>query len=58
MMWKIQQANQDDAILAAKFTLLSSFNHAEVCIRQNFPACLPRSLTEKQRSWELSQPAL
>ena len=26
MMWKIQQANQDDAIRAAKFTLLSSFN--------------------------------
>lgn len=42
-MWKIKQANQDDVIRAAKLTRFHPGNHAEVCIRQNFPACLPRS---------------
>ena len=59
MMWKIQQAKQDDVIWD---TLLPccflSGNRGEVFIRQNFPARLPRSRLEKPRSQEWSQRAL
>ena len=49
MMWKTQQAMQDDAIRTA--------SHSAVHMAK-FPARLPRSRLEKPRSREPSQPAL
>ena len=54
MIWKIQQAIQDDAMGAARIhPAVHLGNRAEVFIWQKFPARLPRSLLEKP-----SQPAL
>ena len=59
MIWKIQQAIQDDAMGAARIhPAVHPGNRAEVFIWQKFPARLPRSLLEKPRSREPSQSAL
>ena len=59
MIWKIQQAMQDDAMGAARIhPAVHPGNRAEVFIWQKFPARIPRSLLEKPRSREPSQPAL
>ena len=52
MMWKIQQAMQDDAEFIRR---IHPGNRAEVA---KFSARLPRSRLEKPRSREPSQPAL
>ena len=55
MMWKIQQAMQDDAIRAAR---IHPGNRDEVFIWQNFqPAYRDLGTLEKPRSREPSQPA-
>ena len=62
LIWKIQQAKQDDAIRAALLHALLGRIHpgnwAAVFIWQKFPAHLPRSRLEKPRFRELSQPTL
>ena len=59
MMWKIQQAMQDDAIRTARIhPAVHPGNRDEVFTWQNFSARLPRSRLEKPRSREPSQPAL
>ena len=51
MMWKIQQAMQDDAIRTARIhPAVHPGNRDEVFIWQKFPARLPRSRLEKPRS--------
>ena len=51
MMWKIQQAMQDDAIQTARIhPAVHPGNRDEVFIWQKFPARLPRSRLEKPRS--------
>ena len=49
MIWKIQQAMQDDAMGAARIhPAVHPGNRAEVFIWQKFPARLPRSLLENR----------
>ena len=59
MMWKIQQAMQDDAIRTARIhPAVHPGNRAEVFIWQNFQPAYRDLSRKKPRFRELSQPAL
>ena len=58
MMWKIQQAMQDDAIRTARIHLAVHPGNRDEVFMAKFSARLPRSRLEKPRSREPSQPAL
>ena len=57
MMWKLQQAMQDNAIHTTRIYPAVHPGNRDVHMAE-FPARLPRSRLEKPRTRELSQPAL